>query len=141
MCGGRLSRRLECHSPHKPNPLSGFLGMLTRRISLDRRRRLSAKRRGGDTVTVSFEELEECIPNGEGLYDSMDTQALSHLLNDFLKGLSQTQRNIFLRRYWYFDTVEQIAHCYGFSVSRVKMILKRARDKLKIELEKEGFQP
>ena len=127
--------------PHSPNPLSGFLGMLTRRISLDRHRRLSSKRRGGDTVTLSFDELEECIPNGESPYNSMDAQALARILNDFLKSLPKTQCNVFLRRYWYFDTVEQIAHRYGFGVSRVKMMLKRTRDKLKIELEKEGFQP
>ncbi len=124
--------------PHCPNPLSGFLGMLTRRISLDRYRRKHAQKRGGDTVCLAYDELEDCIPDRtQSLQADLTARELGRLLSDFLRALPETECNVFLRRYWFFDSVEEISRRYGFGQSKVKMMLSRTRAKLKKRLEKE----
>ena len=60
-------------------------------------------------------------------------------MEQFLTSLSQENRLIFLRRYLYADTVEEISQRYGFSPSKVKTQLHRSRKKLYTYLEKEGI--
>ena len=124
--------------PHKPAILSTFLGKITRRLSLDRWRKTTAKKRGGGTVEASIDELVECIPDGKRIDDNLNDEEFGRLLNAFLATLSVTERSIFVRRHWYFDSIGNIAKRYGFSESKVKMTLKRVRDKLKLYLQKEG---
>ena len=88
---------------------------------------------------VSFEELEECIPVGQRLDERIHAQELAKALSVFLRGLSEVECNVFLRRYWYFDTIRVIAARYDFSESRVKMMLTRTRKKLRNYLQKEGY--
>lgn len=125
--------------PHKPNSLSAFLGKITRRISLDRWRRRNAEKRGGDDMTVAFDELAECIAD-ESEWERASRETLALAISEFLEGLKEDERNIFIRRYWYFDTVEDISRVYGFSESKVKMSLMRTREKLAAHLEKEGIK-
>ncbi len=125
--------------PERPAPLSGFLGMLTRRISLDRWRKQHAQKRGGGEVALSFDELEECVPSGKSIDEELEAERLAGLLNAFLESLPELEGDVFLRRYWYFDPIKVIAKRYGMGQSRVKMMLKRTRDRLKETLEKEGI--
>lgn len=125
--------------PAKPTALSVFLGAITRRIALDRLRKKCAEKRGGGEAEISLCELEECIPSGKSIDDAIEEQALSSAISDFLRTVSETEASVFVRRYWYFESVFEIARRYGFGESRVKMILKRTRDKLLVYLEKEGF--
>ena len=62
-----------------------------------------------------------------------------HIINSFLDTLSDEERRVFLRRYWFFDTIEDICGRFGFGKSKVKMMLKRTRDKLRAHLEKEDI--
>ena len=126
--------------PHRPALLSAFLGKITRRLALKKRRDQSAAKRGGGSVSLSLYELAECIPAGERPEDSLDAAALTELLDAFLETLSPEDRRVFLRRYWYCDSVREIAPRYGYSQSKVKMTLKRARDKLRALLEKEDIR-
>ena len=123
--------------PHRPELLSAFLGKIARRLSLKKRRDSSAGKRGGGSVDVSLDELEECIPAGQSIDESIDTAELTEIINAFLAELPLTERRVFLRRYWYFDPVSEIASRFGFSESKVKMMLKRTRDKLLARLQKE----
>lgn len=125
--------------PTHPQPLSGFLGMLTRRISLDRWRRDRAQKRGGGEVMLSFEELEECIPHNERIDETVTAETIARVLSELLAALPGTEADVFVRRYWYFDSVREIAERYGFGESRVKMMLKRTRDRLRKQLKKEGI--
>ena len=124
--------------PHRPENLSTFLGKITRRISLKKRREKSAVKRGGGSIEESLDELEECIPSGQAIDDALAATELTAIINAFLDTLPLTERRVFLRRYWYFDSIKEISSRYGFGESKVKMMLKRTRDKLLVKLEKEG---
>ena len=125
--------------PEKPDPLRGFLGMLSRRISLDRWRNKNAAKRGGGEATLSFDELEECIPSGRNIDDELATEELARIISAFLEGLPETEGNVFLRRYFYFDSINDICKKYRFGQSKVKMMLKRTREKLLKRLDEEGI--
>ena len=84
------------------------------------------------------QEMEECIP-GSWQNAELDSRELSRILSAFLRTQPQENRLIFLRRYWYADTVREIAQRYGISESAVTMRLRRTRDKLAAYLKKEGI--
>ena len=125
--------------PHHPLNLATFIGKITRRISLDRYRALSADKRGGGEISLSLDELEGCIPDDRSIRDSLSDELISDTINDFLASLKESERKVFVCRYWYFETIEEIAQRFAFSPSKVKMILKRNRDKLKQQLLQEGI--
>ena len=127
--------------PDRPNRLAVFLGTITRNLSLDRWRLKQSKKRGGGQLETVFSELEHCVADSVTLEDRISCMELSRLLDRFLQGLPQKSRCIFVRRYWYADSVADIAHRYGMSVSAVKVDLHRSRNKLRIVLEQEGFAP
>ena len=123
--------------PERPVSLSSYLGMICRQLSISRYRAQKAQKRGRGQVEIATEELEYCLPAWER--DCLDELFLRDALNGFLKGLSQRDRMVFLRRYWYLSTVEEIASDFSLSVSNVKMILLRTRKRLKAYLRKEGI--
>ena len=124
--------------PHKPAVLSTFLGKLTRRIALNRWHENTAKKRGGGAVEESLDELAECISDGHNIDDGLTDEELTRILNEFLSVLPKESRCVFVRRYWYLDSIGRIAKAYGCSEGKVKMMLKRTRDKLMVRLRKEG---
>lgn len=124
--------------PHHPLILSTFLGKITRRLSLNKWRSLRAEKRGGKQVTLSYDELEACITTSDGNKD-IDDRLLADSIDVFLSNISEDNRKIFVCRYWYFDSINEIALRFKFSPSKVKMSLKRSREKLKEHLYKEGF--
>ena len=124
--------------PHKPTALSAFLGAITRQLSLDKWREKKAQKRGGEIV-LSLDELEECIPDAKSIDDAITAIGLGKMISAFLRTLPETERCVFLRRYWYFDSISAICARYGFGQSKVKMMLLRTREKLAEHLEKEGI--
>ncbi len=125
--------------PHFPDALRAFLGKITRRISLNRLRERMAYKRGGGRAAVAIEELSEILPDDRDTEGSVEAGELADTLNGFLKGLSKNERDFFLRRYWYFDSVADIARASGTSEGTVKSSLHRTRKKLKNHLEREGW--
>ena len=125
--------------PHRPERLSGFLGKLTRRISLKRWEAARAKKRFGDETALALEELGDCVPLGGDAQQALEGRELTRLLNRFLSGLPAAQRQVFLARYWYGAAVKDIARQFGYSESKVKSMLYRTREKLRLTLEKEGY--
>lgn len=125
--------------PHRPETLSAFLGKITRRLSLKKRRERLAQKRGGGKTELSLEELEECIPSEQRIDESVAAAELTSIVNAFLEALPVQERRVFLRRYWYCDSIRDICSRYGYRESKVKMMLKRLRDKLRDRLRKEDI--
>lgn len=90
-------------------------------------------------VTELTQEMAECIPTQNGTEQEFEANYLAGLIDKFLEGFPKEQRNVFVRRYWYFDPISEICDRYGLSQSKVKSILFRMREKMKSYLEKEGF--
>ncbi|MBQ7001334.1 MAG: sigma-70 family RNA polymerase sigma factor [Oscillospiraceae bacterium] len=124
--------------PKRPKLFHAFLGKLTRHISLDRWRKCNAKKRGGGELPVALEELEACT-SSENTETAFARKELTRALNRFLSALPETERNIFLCRYWYLDSIESIARFSGFSQSKVTSMLHRTRGKLRKTLYEEGL--
>ena len=125
--------------PHKPEILSSFLGKITRRIAIDRWRINRAEKRGGGETALVLDELEECISNENDIEADMERKLLVKTLNAFLGNLSVSERKVFICRYFYMDSVESISEQFGFSKGKVKSMLFRTREKLRVYLQKEGF--
>ena len=87
-----------------------------------------------------LDELEVCMPGVDNIEERLILSELTELLNGFLAALPVPERRVFIRRYWYFESVKDIALFYGFSESKVKMMLKRTRDKLRTALSREGYE-
>jgi RNA polymerase sigma-70 factor (ECF subfamily) len=121
--------------PEHPHNLAAYLSGLARNIAISRLRAKNADKRGGGEVTLSLQELEECLP---APFET-DTNTLADLLNRFLATLGEQERAVFVCRYWRCDAVGQIARRYGFGQSKVKMMLSRTRCKLRNFLEQEGY--
>lgn len=125
--------------PQRPAILSTFLGKITRRISIDRWRFRNAGKRGGGEVMLTLEELEDCVSGVGGVEEEAQRREAARAVNAFLAALPATERRVFLRRYWYLDSIRDIAAQFGFSESKVTSMLHRTRAKLRKQLEKEGY--
>lgn len=123
--------------PHRPSILSSFLGKITRRISIDRWRARSAYKRGGGEIILALDELEECIADDLNVEKELERKELIRSFNRFLSSLPQTERSVFLCRYWYLDSIQDISEHFSFSQSKVTSMLHRTRIKLRRQLEKE----
>ena len=125
--------------PHRPAVLSTYLGKITRRLALKKHRMNTAEKRGGTEAALSLDELADCIPSNHTIDEQLDNRELVSILNDFLSELPETQRKVFVCRYWYCDSIAEIAQRFARSESNVKMTLLRTREKLKLRLKKEGI--
>ena len=123
--------------PEKPTNFRAFIGKITRNLALGRYRADHTQKRGG-CVEVALEELRE-TPLSFPPDEAIDRTAFLELINAFLEDLSPQARVFFLRRYWYFSSVKEIADDYRVSVNNVKVSLLRSRNALKARLEKEGI--
>ena len=131
-------RAWEAIPPQCPEKLSAFLGKITRNLALNRYKYYLREKRGTGQTALVIDELNECLPTSNSTEEAVEEKLLVELLNQFLYSLPTEKRNIFLRRYWYLSSIQEIAKDYGFSESKVKMILFRTRNKLSQVLEKEG---
>lgn len=121
--------------PQKPNYFYAFLAKICRHLAFGKLDWKQAAKRNGDVIALT-EELEACIPDKtrEG---QQERKEVVRALNDFLDGLNRESRLLFLRRYWYGDSIREIAVRYGMSESKVKTQLFRTREKLRAYLQKE----
>lgn len=122
--------------PTRPNSLFAYLAKICRNISCNRLDWLNAAKRKADIVQLTG-ELELCVPDCR-IEQHMEAQRIGTLLTAFLDSLPRESRLIFLRRYWYLDSIGEIADRYGMGESKVKTQLHRTRNKLRAFLEKEG---
>ena len=126
--------------PAKPVSLSAFLGKVTRNLSLNLYKKTGAVKRGGGQLTAVLDELSEIIPGSDDVQLVLDQKELAEAITAFLATLSAEKRGIFVCRYWYTDSVLDIAGRYGMSAGAVSMILGRVRKKLRKYLIERGFE-
>ena len=123
----------------RPTYLGSFLGTITRRLACSRLRSDRARKRGGGQVFLVLEELEQCIPAAPGADRAVEARELEQAVNAFLHTLPARECSVFLRRYWFAESVDAIARRYDIRPGTVKSSLYRSRQKLKAYLEKEGL--
>lgn len=125
--------------PNAPDVLQTFLGRITRNISLKKIRSRSTQKRGSGAIFLVFDEIEELIPSKQDTENDIDAKELAKFINTFLKSLPETERKVFVCRYWYFDDVSEISKQFGFTESKVKSMLFRTRKKLLNKLKTEEY--
>ena len=130
----------NCIPPRKPAKLSAFLGKLTRNTSIDRWRNMSAQKRGNGEVDIALDELSECVSGKQSIAEVVIQKEVVSCLNRFLATLSDDERIVFLCRYWYVNSINEIADKTGFSIGKIKSMLHRTRGKLSRQLDKEELK-
>ena len=125
--------------PQRPNRMSTYLGKITRNLSLNRYKLLTAQKRGKGQVELALSELEGCVPAQTDMEQITDEMVLVSAIETFLRAQPRTERNIFVGRYWYLYPIRDLAGAYRMSESKIVSLLYRMRNKLKLHLEKEGI--
>lgn len=125
--------------PQRPSVLSAFLGRITRNLSFNRYKLLHTQKRGGGELPLVLEELTEVVSGKESVEQELERKELLAEINSFLAGLPKEKRQMFVRRYWYAEPVNEIAKRFGVSESSATMTLKRVREQLKEKLVEKGY--
>lgn len=125
--------------PKCPDRLKMFFAKITRSLSIDKLRYRSAKKRGSGECSLALDELKECVSGGDHVDDKLDERLLSECIDTFLREIPQRDRQFFLLRYFFTESVSKIAARFGMSENAVSVSLHRTRTKLKERLQKEEF--
>lgn len=125
--------------PQRPAKLPLFLGRITRNGALDRVRQQTRQKRGGGAEPLPLDELSECVPAPEGIERELEDREIAAVISRWLRTLPRDKRSVFVRRYWYFEDVRDIAARFGFTAAKTTSMLHRMREELKKTLESEGI--
>lgn len=125
--------------PENPKDLKAYIAKLVRNDALDRYRDRTRQKRGGGQVSVALTEVEDVLQGSDDPMSEADRRALVSLINRFLQTQPERERNVFILRYFYLESVSEIAKAHKLKQSHVLMILSRTRQKLKKAIEKEGY--
>ncbi|MBQ3194121.1 MAG: RNA polymerase sigma factor [Oscillospiraceae bacterium] len=125
--------------PHRPSVLSAYLAKLTRRISIDCFRYRTREKRLASEYAISLSELDDCISGGNTTEELVNVKLLADAIGIFLRLQSEEARTAFLGRYYFLDSVKEVAAYCGMTESKCKSLLHRTRLGLKAYLEQEGF--
>lgn len=124
---------------NRPEHLAPFLGKIVRSLAFNRFRAGRAEKRGGGELPLVLEELGECVPAAPSAAQAAEDGELEAEINRFLRRLPPRDCDVFLRRYWYGESLAEIAGRYGLKLNTVKTSLYRTREKLRRHLEQEGY--
>ena len=125
--------------PHRPSILSAYLSKLTRRISIDLLRYRNRGKRQQSQYALSLEELGECVSGGNTTERAYEEKELADTIAAYLRQCSEEARNAFICRYYYLDSIREVAACCGMTESKCKSLLHRTRLGLKEYLNREGY--
>ena len=126
--------------PAKPLKLGAFLGRITRNLSLDRYKFNRTKKREGSEFELLLSELEECVSSNLTVETEFDSDFVMQVINDWLLAQKSENRVLFVRRYWYAESINDLARNQQLSESKIKSALFRMRKNLKFHLEREGIE-
>lgn len=126
--------------PHRPKLLSAFLGKITRNLAFNRYKHNTAIKRGSGELPAVLDELAGCVSGNADTEQMCEHKELVAAINDFLGTLSSEKRNIFVCRYWYTDSIADIAARYDMTDGAVSMTLTRLRTKLHTYLVERGHE-
>lgn len=124
--------------PARPRVLAAFLCRIARNLALRKYQQLHAAKRN-PAVAISFEELEECLADGGSDDQNYADDRLADCINRFLDSLNGESRQVFVHRYWHFDSINDIMRRFRMSKSKVESMLFRTRQKLRTWIEEEGL--
>ncbi len=125
--------------PHRPSILSAYLAKLTRRISIDCFRGRTREKRMASEYAISLDELGDCVSGGNTTEEIVNVKLLADTIGIYLRLQSEEARTAFIGRYYFLDSLKEVAAYCGMSESKAKSLLYRTRIGLKEYLEKEGF--
>ena len=133
-----LLRAWNSMPPNRPSNLKLYLAKLTRNLAYDRFRAFTAQKRGGMETALILEELNEGISPCD-TENEISAKEIGESINRFLRSVSDRDRNVFLQRYFYVESIKLISKRNNMPVGSVSAILSRTRTKLKNHLIKEGL--
>lgn len=124
--------------PQNPLSLRAFIGSIVRNLSLDCYKKRHTKKRFGNQTSLLLSELEDCIPSQVTVEHEFDDSEIAKSITRFLLSQGEQNRALFVRRYWYCESIKQLSKRFGLSESSVKSALFRIRNALKDYLTEEG---
>lgn len=123
--------------PEQPNRFSAFISKITRNLALKKYEYITAAKRNPQAA-LSLTELEDCVSGNYSVENEVENHRIEQAISEFLWQQDVEKRLVFIRRYWYFDSIAAIAAQSGFSNSKVASMLHQTRQKLRVFLEREG---
>lgn len=126
--------------PTRPSRLRLFLARIVRNFSFNTYKAKHRKKRGNGEIPLVLDELGECVSGNGNVEEEVIEKELQQSLNDFVRGLSVRDCNMFVRRYFYAESVKEIAKRYHCTENCVSVVLNRCRKKLKAHLKREGYE-
>lgn len=125
--------------PQRPVSLKAFLARIARNLALNKYKAAHTKKRLASELAISLDELDICTPFHIMVEDEVRIKHLSKCISDFLRQQSMDARNVFVCRYFFCESVKDIADHFGYSQSKIKSMLMRTRERLKSYLKQEGY--
>ena len=123
--------------PTRPNVFQVFLSKITRNVAVDKYRKNNAEKRIPSEMINSLDELDECIVHSSSAEDELYIKRISHVLNDYLASLNKNDITLFVCRYYYCDSIEDIAKMMSISESTVFRRMARIKEGLRQRLVEE----
>jgi RNA polymerase sigma-70 factor (ECF subfamily) len=124
--------------PQKPQNLGAYLAKTVRNLALNRRKAEQTQKRGANQSDIIFEELESVLASSETVETAYERERIRRLIEGYLSRLTADKRRAFVMRYWFFDSIGNIADSLGMTKAQIKMLLMRVRKDLKRYLESQG---
>jgi RNA polymerase sigma-70 factor (ECF subfamily) len=115
-----------------------FVCKITRNLSLKRLEFIKREKRSAN-VLLSLDEIVDIFPD-ERYAPDVSVEDVGRLISNFLRNQKESVRNVFIRKYYFFDSIEKIANRFGYTESKVKNMLFNTRNKLKEHLIREGVE-
>ena len=134
-----LMKLWENIPPEKPQDLGAYLAVAMRSSALSRYRKQNAKKRTADSLALAESELTEILPDSTDIQSELEAKELLKAVNSFLRSLPKNKRLLFVRRYFYLDSLSDAAEYCGMNPNKAGVTLLRIRKKLRAYLEKEGL--
>lgn len=124
--------------PQRPDPLLSYICRIVRNLAVKKYHSNTAAKRNS-IYDVSLDELENCFPASDCAESEVDARETARIIDSFLETLDKENRILFVRRYWYSDSITDLAELFHTSNHNISVRLSRTREKLKKHLIKEGI--
>ncbi len=124
--------------PAKPDILLSFVCKIVRRVSINRLKYNLREKRSSDK-TIPIEELSECLCTSDVTAEYLESKHLRTVINDYLRSIDEDSRNLFVKRYFFFESVKALSEHFGVSENNISVKLYRIRKELSDRLKEEGY--
>lgn len=125
--------------PERPRHLKAFFAKITRNLAFDKYKKKNAGKRGCGEIALALDELEECIFGTSDVETELSMRELEKSVDRFVGSLPEREANVFVRRYFFTESVRSISRRLCMSENSVTVMLSRTRQKLRKYLQQEGY--